>query len=251
VPITQWTVPQIVKQVMGRTQNRARGKVNFDPNIEFFLGLDEFCQEKHYWWRRKMLSFSTSIGVQNYDLSSNGTGQANAADVVEIEEMFVVNATQQPWPWSVPPEFNARQQIGAVYGQPNIGQSLPRNGYFLTPGNFQQLTLANPPQMAYTIAGTYYAVPMVTDTTVEEIPLVPPNLHFGLIYMLERRIYEMLYGQEDPRFQVSNARYEKFCAIAARTKSFSQQEAIHASTSGHAVSASGGRGAWGTRSGRI
>ena len=104
------------------------------------------------------------------------------------------------------------------------------------------LTLSQPPNMVYTVAGTYYAVPMVTDTATEDIPLVPPNLYFGLIYMLERRIYEYLYGQDDPRWTVSNKRYQDFVGIAAKYKSFSQQEAIHASVTRGAVSSSGGRG---------
>lgn len=241
MPITQWTVSQIVDQVMGRTQNRASNKPKFDPRMEFWLGLDEFCQEKHYWWRRKMFSLATIIGTQNYDLSA---APANAADLVEVEELFVVNSAPQCWPGSIPPEFNARQQVGAVYGQPQVGQTIPRSGYFLTPGNFQQLTLSQPANQVYTIAGTYYAVPMVTDVTVDAIPLVPPNLHFGLIYMLERRIYEFLYGQEDPRWEVSNKRYEDFLVKAYKSKSFSSQEAIHASTNHGAVHSSGGRGAY-------
>jgi hypothetical protein len=242
MPIPQWTVTQIVDQVMGRTQNRATNKPKFDPRMEFWLGLDEFCQERHYWWTRKMMSFATQIGVQNYDLSGTTTG--NAPDLAEIEEMFVVNASPQFWPYSVPPQFTARQQIGAVYGQPQVGQLIPSSGYFLTPGGFQQLTLSQPPNQVYTVAATYYAVPMVTDVTEDDIPLVPPNLHFGLIYMLERRIYEFLFGQGDPRWTVSNKRYEDFLETAAKRKSFSQQQAIHASTNQGAVQAGGGRGAY-------
>lgn len=242
MPITPWTVGQIVKQVMGRTEGRASGKKDFDPRMEFWLGLDEMVQERHYFWRRKTFSLQTEIGTQNYDLSSNGTGQANAPDLVEIEEIFVVNATPQFWPYSVPPEFTARQQVGAIYGQPQVGQLIPRSGYFLTPGNFQQLTLSQPPNQVYTVAGTYYAVPMVTDVTIDAIPLVPPNLHFGLVYMLERRIFEYLFGQGDPRWTVSNKRYEDFLEKAAKYKSFSQQEAIHASVTSGAVHSSGGRG---------
>lgn len=230
---------------MGRTENRAQNKLNFNPAMEFFLGLDEFCQERHYWWRRKMFSFATAIGTQTYDLSAEGTG--NAPDLVEIEEMFVVNSNPQFWPYNVPPEFTARQQVGAVYGQPQVGQLIPRSGYFLTPGNFQQLTLSQAPNQIYTMAGTYYAVPMVTDLTTTVIPLVPPNLHFGLIYILERRIYEYLFGQQDPRWTTSNKRYQDFLNTAAKSHSFSSQQAVHASSNSGAVVASGGRGVRGGR----
>jgi hypothetical protein len=205
LPNTGWTAPQIIAQVLGRTENRAANKPGFDPRFEFWTALDEFCQEKHYWWRRKVFSVQTVVGTQTYDLSENG-----AADLSEIEEIFCVNATPTQFPGSVHPQFTARDQIAAIYGNSAELALIPANGYFLTPGAFQQLNFMAPPDNTYTIAGTYYAVPMITDLATVNIPLVPPNLHFGLLYMLERRILEYLYGQEDPRFQVSNARYEQF-----------------------------------------
>lgn len=242
MPIPQWTATQIINQVHGRTENRALNKKNFDPQMEFWLGLDEFVQERHYWWRRKAFSMQTQVGVLTYDLSSNGTGQANAGDVVEIEEMFVINSQPQYWPWGVPPHFDARDQIAAIYGNNQIAGTVSQSGYFMALSGFQQLVFMNPPTQVNTVAATYYAVPMVTDTSVEAIPLVPPNLHFGLVYMFERRIYEYLYGQNDPRFTVSNKRYEDFKLIAAKNKQFSQQQAIHSSMQQRSITATGGRG---------
>lgn len=241
MPITQWTVTQIVTQVMGRTENRASGKRNFDPLMEFFLGLDEFVQEKHYWWRRKSFSLQTLIGQQSYDLSSNATGQANAPDCVEIEEMFVINANPQYFPWGVPPHFTARDQVAALYGSNNIVGTVPQTGYFMALAGFQELVFMNKPTQVNTVAATYYAVPMVTDTSEDTIPLVPPNLHFGLVYMLERRVYEFLYGQDDPRFTMANQRYEQFKGIAWKNKQFSQQQAIHSQMQQRSVTASGSR----------
>jgi hypothetical protein len=237
-----WSVTQIVTQVMGRTENRASGKKNFDPRMEFFLGLDEFVSEKHFWWRRKSFSLSTIVGELKYDLSSNGTGQANAGDCVEIEEMFVINSSPQYWPWGVPPHFDARDQVAALYGNANIAGTVPQSGYFMALSGFQQLVFMNPPTQVNTVAATYYAVPMVTDTTVDVIPLVPPNLHWGLLYMFERRIYEYLFGMNDPRFAVSNKRYQDFLLSAAKNKQFSQQQAIHSSMMQRSITATGGRG---------
>lgn len=243
-----WMAPQIISQVMGRTENRAMGKPGFDPRVEFWLGLDEFCQEKHYYWRRKTFSFQTTPGVQSYDLSSNGTSQANAGDLAEIEEIFCVNAPPTQFPGSVHPQFTARDQIAAIYGSSTQLELIPNNGYFLIPGEFQQLNFMSPPNSTYTVAGTYYAVPMVTDMATTDIPLVPPNLHFGLFDVLERRILKYLYGQNDPRYLASQDAYMKFLEAAAKTKNFSQQYAMHMKSSQPAVVASGGRGwAWGGR----
>lgn len=243
MPNPGWSVSQIVNQVMARTEYRAQGNKKPDARMEFFLGLDEFCQEKHYWWRRKAFSLKTIVGQTQYDLSTNTTaGGANSPDVVEIEEMFVINANPQYWPWGVPPHFSARDQVAALFGQNNIVGTVPQSGYFMALAGFQELVFMNPPTQVNTVAATYYAVPMVTDVAADVIPLVPPNLHFGLLYMLERRIFEILYGQNDPRFTVSNKRYEDFKAIAAKNKQFSQQQAIHSSMQQQSITASGSRG---------
>jgi hypothetical protein len=242
LPNQGWKVSKIIQQVNGRTENRATGKPNFDINMEFFLGLDEFCQEKHYWWRRKSFSFLTQQGVQSYDLASNSTGSANAGDAEEIEEAFFVNATPLVHPSSVHPAFTAREWVASLYGDAVSG-TIPFPGYFLD--GFQNFVFTQAPQSAFTCAATYWAVPMVTDTAGalgNPPPLVPPFLHFGLVYMLERRVYEYLYGQNDPRFATSNQRYEDFKKIAAKSKQFSSAEAIHSSMQGASVTASGGRG---------
>lgn len=239
-----WNVTDVVKQVMGKTENRANNKGNYNPRLEFWTGLDEFCGEKHYWWRRKAASLSVIAGQQSYDLSSNGTGQANAPDCVEIEEMFTINAAPQNGPISVNPMFSPRQQVAALYGSA-VGTNVPRAGYFLTPNQFQGLTFSTVPVRDTTVAFTYYAVPMNTSIALDVIPLVPPFLHWGLFYMLERRIYEFLYVDSDPRFVMANKRYEDFKVIAAKAKSFSVQEAVEMRSTGRAVSSSGGRGSGG------
>ena len=188
MPIQQWKCSEIVKQVVGRTENRTTNKPNYNINMEFFMGLDEFVQEKHYWWRRKAASFATVPGQISYDISMAEFG--NAGDAVEIEEMFVVNAAP----------------------------------------------------MIVNVASAINQAP----------PLVPPNLAWGLIYMLERRVFEYLFGQNDPRFTVSNTRYEDFKLQAAKFKQFSAQEAVHSETIYPGVSSSGGRGYvrgqwWGSR----
>jgi hypothetical protein len=244
MPVTGWTAPQIILQVHGRTENRAMNKPGFDPRIEFWLGIDEFCGEKHFWWRRKAFSFQTIPGTQTYDLSA---APANASDLVEIEETYCVSAPPAQWPGMVHPRFSPRAQIGAIYGSAAQIALLPANGYFLTPGGFQQFNFMAPPNDVYTVAGTYYAVPMVTNVATVDIPLIPPNLHYGLFDVFERRVLKYLYGQNDPRFTVSDAAYQKFVLDAAKSKNFSQQFSMSMRSTRPAVVSSGGRG-WSGRS---
>jgi hypothetical protein len=237
--VTGWSVSQIVKQVLGRTENRAANKPNFDPRTEFFLGLDMFAQEKHFWWRRKVASLQTIVGQQAYDLSQPNVG---AGDLVEVEEMFIVNAAPQLYPYCVHPELDARSQIVALYGNSAVQQSISHSGYLLQPGAFQRLVLTSQlVQQSFTLAFTYYAVPMVTDTTQDTIPLVPPNLHYGLFDMFERRVLKFLYGQNDSRFIASDAEYKAFVLTAAKSKNFSIQSAIENKMGRGSIGSHGGR----------
>jgi hypothetical protein len=244
---TGWSVTKIIAQVMARTENRAANKAGLDWYMEFWQALDEFCQEKHFWWRRRVASFATVVGQQDYDLSDeNG---ANAPDCEEIEEMYAINVQPCSHNQHVNPMFTARAILASIYGAQAVSSNpIPRDGYFLIPGEFQQLYFSQPPQAAITVGFTYWAVPMVVSADVggDVVPLVPPYLHWGLTYMLERRVYEYLYGQNDPRFVTSNARYQQFITSAARSKQFSSQQAIESRMQGPSVVASGGRGRWGT-----
>lgn len=255
MPAAGWTVTKLIAQVNGRTENRASNRRNFDMQMEFFLGLDEFCQEKHYWWRRKVASLQTVIGQQTYDLSTTAEpNPIDAGDCEEIEEMYAINAAPVFRTQMVHPRFNARQQLAAIYGvQIPESSLLPPAGYFIQPGGFQELVFSQPPQEVTTVGFTYWAVPMVGPATygvTDVVPLVPPFLHWGLIYMLERRVYEYLYGQTDPRFVTSNARYQQFVQQAAKSKQFSSQEAIHSRMASASVTSSGGRGSRGSYYGR-
>lgn len=246
MPNTGWTVAKTIAQANGRSENRVANKPNFDIQMEFFQALDEFCQEKHFWWRRKAASFVTVPGQPDYDLSATvAEGGANATDVEEIEEMFVVSAQPFPIPVHCNPAFSARKQLYALFGNPQNMTPFPRTSFFLIPGEFQQLSFTAPPNLAMTIGFTYWAVPMITNTSQavnQPIPLVPPYLHGAMLYALLRRIFEYLYAQEDPRNVMAEKRYQDWIKIAAKSKQFSSQEAVHASMQGHGVHSSGGRG---------
>lgn len=242
MPNPGWTVSKIIAQCNAKTENRLANKSDFDLRMEFFMGLDEFCQEKHYWWRREFTSFLTQPGTQEYDLSSAANGGANAPDCQEIEEAFVVNASPICGPHRVHPSFSPREQLASLFGGQAVGDTIPHSGYFID--GFQNLVFTSPISAAYTVAFTYYGTPMVNDSNYSEdnIPLVPPPLHWGLPYMLLRRMYEYLYSQDDPRNVQNEERYQQFKLSAARWKQYSTVEAIHART-GMGIVASG-RGAY-------
>src|SRR5690242_4024659 len=85
-----WTVSQLVNQVDKRTERRASPKI--DLRMEFFLALDEFVNDQHFWWRRKRAQFTAAIGTAAYDLAATGGTDANVQDLGQIDSMFLVNA---------------------------------------------------------------------------------------------------------------------------------------------------------------
>ena len=210
-----WKVTQLIDHVSKRTQNRANNKI--DLRMEFFLALDEFTAEEHYWWRKKRATFSTIIGNNSYDLS------VKAADFAQFDSAFLIKPDGMTVDKELIPITGASGQIKASL---NTVQDVPASYFIDTNTSPQTLMLQAPASIAQLILFNYYAVPMVTDTTQEDIPMVPKSLHWGLIYTLERRVYEFLYGQEDPRYTGANERYEEFVQKAAQMPSWTTREVM-------------------------
>jgi len=209
-----WSVTQIVEQVNRRTENRASKLI--DLRMEFFLALDEFCNEQHFWWRKKRSSFTTAINTQSYDLSVAAGG--SSPDLVELDEMILLNADGVTVAAELIPLFDPQQILAATVQ--NV-QDTPAS-YFIDPKtSIWTLFLQAPANVAQKILYGYWAIPMVTDPTQDTIPLLPPYLHWGMLPCLEKRVYEFLYGQEDPRFAVASANRENFVLKASRTPHWS------------------------------
>ena len=251
MPTTGWTVAALIAEANGRTENRATNKPNFNTAMEFFLGLDEFCLSKHYWWRRKVASFATVANQQQYDISKSvASGGANAPDAEEIEEAFIVNASPFQHPKNVNPRFTAKEIVASIFGNNAIQGYIPHEGFFMVPGQFQMWDFTQAPESVFTVGFTYWAIPMVSNTGAAmnlPPPLVPPFLHYGLVTIIERRILRYLYGQGDERLATVEKDYEDFKNQAAKSKQFSSQEARHSSMQMPSVSSHGGRGYRGGR----
>jgi hypothetical protein len=230
-----WSVTQIVQEVSRRTEHRADKKI--DLRMEFFLGLDEFLLENHFWWAKKRFMFQTVVGSAVYDLALSAAGGTdnngnpiqpggNITDFGELDEIVTPsNSIQSPLtppnqqlPCELVALFDPAAQLQAVY---NTQQDQPSAYFIDTSTSPTALRFQAPCNMVATFLGTYWAVSQVTDPTIDKIPLVLPKLHWGLIYVLERRVYEFLYGEDDPRYTMATNRYNEFCIKATRQAEFS------------------------------
>src|SRR6266404_118412 len=113
-----WTVTQIIEQVSKRTERRADSKI--DLRMEFFLGLDEFILENHFWWALKRGSFSTVIGSQIYDLALSAAVNSIQAgggipDFGQLDEVIIPTptgtSTNSAKPTVLTPVFDPAAQL--------------------------------------------------------------------------------------------------------------------------------------------
>jgi hypothetical protein len=230
-----WTVQQIVEEVSKRTERRADQKINL--RMEFFLGLDEFVSEQHFWWRKKRGTFQTVIGANMYDLSmsaASGTIQPGGgiSDFAQFDEIILLNADGITKQLEIVPILDPVGQLVAIK---NTVQDVPA-AFFIDPQiSPTTVVFQAPASVAQTVLYTYWAVPQISEPDEDTIPMVPSYLHWGLVYMLERRVYEFLYGEDDPRFTVANSRYMEFCQKAARMPHWTAKRVQEMRASSHSV----------------
>jgi hypothetical protein len=235
-----WQVGDIVNQVIARTQNLADGK--FDMRTEFFLGLDEFCNERHFWWRKKRFTFPSIVGTASYDISALAPDFAG-----EIEDLFLLNADGTTIERILQPIVTPLGEIAAIN---QTVQDTPAAYLLDVTTSLFTIRLQAPSNVNQPMFGTYWASPQVTDPDDSEtIPLVPQNIHYGLFDMLERRVYKLLLAQDDPRFEASDATYQAFITKASRIPTWAGRKAREMAVD-FGIEASGSSLSLGSRHGR-
>lgn len=227
-----WTVQQVVEYASKRTERRADSKI--DLKMDFFLALDEFCLERHFWWLKKRFVFNTVIAANQYDLSAtaaNGNIQPGGGltDYAQLDELIMLPPTGPavingiPQTTRLTPIFEPDAELAALN---NTTSDVPSAYFIDTQTSLTTLVLQAPANAVRTILGTYWAIPQITDTTTENIPsFIPSFLHWGLFIALERRIFRFLYGQKDPRYLTADAEYKEFIEKASNIQHWSGKRA--------------------------
>lgn len=208
-------VDQIIEQAHNLAEHRV-DQTKLDLRIEFFLAIQELLHENRFWWAERTARFTTVYNTAVYDLSS--ASLANRDDVEEV--ILVYNVVNSANPAELTPILDRAEQMAAL----EAATPAPPSTWMVDLGNWPSLRLGAPADGAYPLRILYHAglnvSAAMSDTTV---PIVPGPLHYGLVTALKRRIFDFLYGQNDPRFITANAEYMKFVKDAARKSSFSAQ----------------------------
>lgn len=207
------TIQDITKTVNKRTEGRAGTKL--DMFIEFSFALDELVNDGHFWWSNKRFALPLVIGDIKKDLS------VVAPDFAQFDELYLLTPDGKSVQSEMSPLLDAQAQIAATL---NTTPGLPAVYFIDTNESLQTLRLGAPSSVAQILAGKYWAQPMLTDTAIDVIPLVPPFLHWGLIHALERRVFKFLYGVGDVRATTAEADYQNFLKVASRKPSWTDRQ---------------------------
>lgn len=228
-------IAEIIKAAHNQTERKV-DQSKLDLRLELALGVQEYLTENRFWFAEKTARFSTQVGVAVYDLSS--TAVASVSDLSEVIRMYNVINAPVPTQFStedseIVPIFNRADQIGALENTTNA----PPSGWMpAMSGNPNEIRFQAPCDNVYPIRFTYNStVNAPFEDTAETVPLIPGNLHYGLVIILKKRIFDFLYGQSDPRFIIAQQQYQKFVKDSARRsrsgeamRTFSTSDAVTA-----------------------
>lgn len=207
-------IQDITQNVNKRTEGRAGTKL--DLRMEFSFALDELVLDRHWWWANKRLIIPLQIGDVKKDLSLS-----IAPDFAQFDELYLMTPDGLSVQSEMNPLLDSKAQMAAIV---NTTPGLPAVYFIDTNDSFQMFRLGVPSSVAQILMGKYWAQPMLTDAAVEDIPLVPGFLHWGLIHAMERRVFKFLYGVGDVRATTAEADYQNFLKIASRKPSWTDKQ---------------------------
>lgn len=219
------TRPELITLVNRKTENALVGQLDFDQLC--LEAQQEFCGEHRYWWRHKRFTLPTVSGTDTYDLTDTTnvvTAPINAGPFVEeITFVGVVNGTQID---ILDPIFDdqaiAAWSLDTSQARPEL-YTIEQNS--LT--NSQILRVHKVPNGVYTLHVHAWMMPTAsTDSNDETIYIIPPIWHHVVQTLMEREVWRLKYGEQDPKFTTAAQLYEKKVAAAKVQPSFTTGKEI-------------------------
>lgn len=218
------TRSQIISIVKARTENKLTEAVDF--NDLFTDVLQEFCAEHRFWWLKKRLTFSTAASTPTYDLTAVTTAPANAGPYVdEIIKVILIDSSGNECPLT--PIFDAE----AIVSMATDSTSAQPASWTVETNDltaYQTLRLSKIPNGIYTVHVVFWAMPNpAADSSDDSITLVPATKHHILKTALEKEVWRLAYGEQDPKFKTALELYNKKVAQAKIRPSFSAQKEVY------------------------
>jgi hypothetical protein len=205
------TRSQIIQLVQDQTEHHM--DANLDWDAMFNQVLQEFCAEFRFWWRKKRLTFSTVSGTAVYDLTTITTVPANAGLFVE-EITKVARVESSSSMCTLEPVTDdlsiAGYENDTTTDKPSVW--MPDESSLTNP---QSIRLGKVPNGIYTIYVYFWAMPNpVQDADDDVIYVVPPFLHHVVQTALEKEVWRLYKGVQDPKYATALTLYNKKVAAA-------------------------------------
>jgi hypothetical protein len=224
----------VIAMVQDLTEHKADQRLDF--NNLFNLRLTKFCQEKPFWWAKKVFSFSTQTGVPTYDFAQFTGG----AGVFDFESFIKITLWQNGLKYGeLEPNFDIEDIMDAQQSAVNPSTWGMPGQYCIEPGSavpippattvptLTTLRLMNCPDQVYQVSAAFHACPQLPDDDEDDaIPLVPAIYHHGLVAGLKMDVVAFLYGEKSNLYTVAAAEYQDSVMKAISRQDFSAEKKL-------------------------
>lgn len=211
--------------VQKKTENALVGQIDYDALVSECE--QEFCAEKRFWWRHKKFTFPTVAGTPTYDLTDTGTVVTTPTGAGPfVEEITFVGRV----------DGTSISELEAIFGDVALAEwstdsSQDKPGLWTIDDtsltNSQTLRLHKIPNAVFTMHVAAWMMPNpAVDTSDDVIYIIPPIWHHALQTCVEKEIWRLKYGEQDPKYITALNLYNKKVAAASAQPSFSTAKEV-------------------------
>lgn len=218
------TRTEIKERVQKKTENTLVDQVDYDALLDEIM--QEFCSEHRFWWRKKRFTFATVGGTDSYDLTDTTNVVTTPADIGPyVEEITYVGRVDGTKICDVDPIFD-----DAAIAEWSVDTTQDKPGIYTIESNdlqkFQTLRLHKTPNGVYTMHVFAWLMPnpSADSASDDQIYVVPSIWHHALQTGLEKEIWRLAYGEENPKYGTALALYNKKVAAAKVQPGFSTRK---------------------------
>lgn len=201
------TRTQIIDLVKADTEHKMDNVVGFDWQAKLSQIEQEFCAKFRFWWRKKRLTFSTVASTPTYDLTTITTSPTGAGLYIEeITNVTLLNTSNNVCPLNpvTDDQSIAEYEADSSTDQPTVW--MPDTSSLSNP---QSIRLAKIPNGVYVVKVFFWAMPNPPEDVSDDIVyIIPSFLHHVLQTGLEREVWRLAYGEQDPKFDTAAKSFE-------------------------------------------
>lgn len=193
-----------------------KGEKQLNLQSLYRIVTQDICNRQRFWWRRLTFSFNLVVGQPTYDLTQVTPTPANANVEILFEEITKLSLLLSPNPLQLAqlvPVFDPETLVEMINNtsltSPTSGNPNSPGGRYTMDVDYKTLRL-DPPDNAYQAFIVGWAMPNPgTDSTNDNVPLIPPWGHKVIVSGLNAKIFKFAYGSKNPKTIDAQEEYEQ------------------------------------------